>query len=238
MKLIKAVIITVTILLIIIGLTNTYTTNAAEMSGKILHVWSHDTSSSYMERHRVNKKLGKEDSYIIEQTVLAKNYSGSAGVALLEAQVSKDKFYSIYWYGGNWIMIYADKKQKNVTDLDMNNPHTYKIEVTKNKVTFYIDGDIVAEFNADIKKIDQVNCGRWDYGSTYDLYIDNVKEYWNGNIINQENFDDGTDNFYTADIYQGSGDSGEEIINAEQIPEFPFIMPVIDWITKSLGLKL
>lgn len=230
-RLVRDAVVVVTLLLILTGLSNAA---GGTLSGNVLHVWSHDMGSSYTEIHNVNRGI-KKDTYAIEQTVLAKNYSGSAGVTLLEVQVTdggRTRWYSVYWYGGNSVDVFG-----KTVNLDMSVPHTYRIEVTRNNVKFYIDGGRVKTIKKrHITKIQQVNAGRWDKGSTYDLYIDDVREYWNGDVIAQENFDDGSDDFYTSDVPRGSGDSGEEIIQSEGVPEFPFLEPVIDEVMKVLNL--
>lgn len=229
----KTIVVAAALALIYTGLSSTpwiSLAQATEISGHVLHAYSHDTSSSYTEIHVVNSRLKKNDNYTIEQTVLAANYSGSAGVVLLELQVTENgntEYYSIYWYGGNTVYIYTPHGSTNMS-LDMSQPHTYKIEATKNQVKFYIDDAQVYSTSANIKKIQQVNTGRWDENSTYDLYIDNIKEYWNGNLNSQEDFEDGSDDFYTSDAYNGSGDSGEEIIQPIGIPEYPFLEPILE----------
>ncbi|WP_456453472.1 hypothetical protein [Thermococcus sp.] len=227
---IKDVVILMSLVLILSGLPNTIA-GSSLLEGEVLHVWSHDFSSSYTEIHVVNRELDSNDVFAVEQTVLAANYSGSAGVALLEVQVTdggKTAWYSFYWYGEDRVYINGPELSIIVT-LDMSVPHTYRIEVTKERVGFYVDGSNKMTIGIrDITKIQQVNTGRWDTESVYDLYIDNIKEYWNGELIASEDFDDGKDNFYTDDHFGGNGDSGEAIISSKSVPEFPFLEQIID----------
>ena len=230
MKILKWVIIGVSLALILSGLPNALA-GGSLFSGYVLHVWSHDFSSSYTEIHVVNRELSSNDVFAIEQTVLAANYSGSAGVVLLEVQVTdsgKTAWYSFYWHGGNTVYINGPGLSISII-LDMSVPHTYRIEVTKERVNFYVDGSNKLTIGIrDITEIQQVNTGRWDEGSTYDIYIDNIKEYWNNELIASEDFDDGNDNFYTDDHLGGNGDSGEAIISSKSVPEFPFLEQIID----------
>jgi len=233
----KGFIVGMSLILLILGLPNAMADSSSFTDG-ILHVWSHDKKSSYTEIHVVGKKLGSNDTFAVEQTVLASNYSGREGVALLEVQVTdsgKTAWYSVYWYGEDRVYINGPGMSISVA-LDMSVPHTYRIEVTRERVGFYVDGSnkmIIGIKN--ITEIQQVNTGRWDKGSTYDLYIDNIKEYWNGELIASEDFDDDKDDFYTRDVLRGSGDSGEEVIPSEGVPEFPFLEPIVNELLKVLG---
>lgn len=260
MRLIKSVIVASVLILLLLGLPNAL--GSGTLSGKVLHVWSHDTSSSYTEIHTVNRDIGTGDTYAVEQTVLAKNYSGSAGVTLLDVKVEEEEwwFSSSGWYGiylqGNTVYVgysedhsYLGSTLKTV-DLDMSVPHTYRIEVAPNSIKFYIDGEMIYEYEnwlTDVTKVLEVSSGGtyndddqswdpWDKETTWDLYIDDVKEYWNGQLINEENFDDGSDDFYTDDYHSGGSGSDEEIISSEGVPEFPFLEPVIDEVVKALNL--
>ena len=235
-KFMRGAIISLSVIMIIAGIPNAY---GSPLSGTVLHAWSHDEGSSYTEIHDVNRALGSGDVYAIEQVVMAANYSGSAGVVLLEIQAKnsrgRNRWYSFYWYGKDEVVIDSPSGSQTIS-LDMSVPHTYRIEVTRNSVTFSIDGGSTkVTLNADVSKVEQINVGRWDTGSIYDLYIDNVKEYWNGQLITSEDFEDGQDNFYTDDVFRGRGDSGEEIISSEEVPEFPFLKDVIEYLSNLIG---
>lgn len=223
---IKDVVALAWLILMLAGLPNSIA-GSSLLEGKLLHVWSYDVDSSYTAVHNVDKPLNRGNVYEIEQIVRAANYSGYAGVALLEVQVSDNgstRWYSVYWYGENEVDVYGKSVQ-----LDMSVPHTYKIEVTGNEIRFYIDGNLVNGVTGrKVTGIQQVNTGRWDEESTYDLYIDNVKEYWNGELTASEDFEDGRDDFYTSNVFRGRGDSGEEIISSKDVPEFPFLEPIVD----------
>jgi hypothetical protein len=231
MKFARLGVIGITLILVLAGLGNV---SGAEISGYTLHVWSHDSKSTYIEGHDV-PKLNKQDVYAVEQVVMATNYSGTAGVALLEIKTNNGN-YGIYWYGGNTVK--AGGKELNV---DMSVLHTYKIEVdlASDEIRFYIDGNLVNTVVAAINSVQEVRTGGWDTGSSggssYDLYIDNVKEYINGQLIASEDFDDGSDDFYTSDQRPGSGDSGEEIIPSESVPEFPFLEPLFKYLSSMIG---
>jgi len=229
----SALIIGLVAVLILSGIPNAMATSSVQFSGNILHVWSHSTRSSYTEIHDVNRALSEGDIYTIEQVVMATNYSGSAGVVLLEVQAkrgTKTVWYSFYWFGGD--QVYAGDK---AVPVDMSVPHRYKIEVTRDCVKFYIDGNLVNTVTGvGITKIEQINAGRWDKKSEYDMYIDDVKEFWDGELIASENFDDGKDDFYTDDVMRGRRGSGEEIVSIIQVPEFPFLDTLIDAVSKVL----
>jgi len=233
---VKIAVPSIALVLMLVGAANV---SGAELSGKVLHVWSHDTSSSYTEIHKVNEQLNESDVFAVEQTVFATNYSGSAGVALLEIQVTnsngKSKWYSIYWFGGNKVYLYTPTSSISL-HLDMSRPHSYRIELTSSSVKFVIDSNTV-ELSADAKKIQQVNAGRWDEGSTYDMYIDNIKEYWNGKLVASEDFEDGVDNYYTSDHTSGNGDSGEEVVTSIGVPEFPFISGLVERLSSLFSME-
>jgi len=254
-KLVRDFVVITALLLILTGLSNA----AGEgMSGKVLHVYSHDQSSSYIEIHQVDNRITKRANYTVEQTVLAKNYNGSAGVTLLDVKVKQadrtTNWYGFYLQEGTVYVGYSNDHSyigstfTTIDNIDVSEPHTYRIEVTKTAIKFYIDRKMVYDYTGQkVRKVIEVSSGGtyndddqswdvWDLETTWDLYIDSVKEYWNGDLINEENFDDGSDDFYTSDAYQGYGDSGEEIISSESVPEFPFLEPLIDRIVEVLGL--
>ncbi|WP_456366962.1 hypothetical protein [Thermococcus sp.] len=233
---VKIAVPSIALILMLAGAANV---SGAELSGKVLHVWSHDTSSLYTEIHVVNRNLNDGDTFAVEQTVFAVNYSGSAGVALLEVQVTnsngKTKWYSIYWFGKDKVYLYTPTSSISL-NLGMSKPHRYRIELTKSTVKFVIDSNTI-ELPADVKKIQQVNSGRWDNDCTYDLYIDDVKEYWNGELTTSEDFEDGIDNYYTSDHTSGNGDSGEKVIESIGVPEFPFISGLVKGLSSLLSME-
>lgn len=234
-KVLRKAIIAVAGVLIFAGLIGAPALKASpgELSGGVLHVYSHDYSSYYVEVRRVNVDIREVGSYSIEQTVLASNYEGppNVGVVLLEVKTggSRGQFYSIYWYGEDSVYIYGGNNYE-IVSLDMSRPHTYMINVTTRSVYVYIDGQQVASFRLKGKTVAEVHVGRSDASVTYDLYIDNVQEYLGGSLNATENFDDGKDDFYTNDQFSGSGDSGEEVITSIGVPEYPFLQPLLDFI--------
>jgi hypothetical protein len=230
-KLTRLGIVGVSIVLILTGLSNV---TGASMSGKMLHTWSHDFNSRFFETRDVNQALNSGDNFTVEQTVFATNYSGSAKVDLLEVKATdkgKNRYYSFGWYGGNEVKIKVDTRVVKSVSVDMSKPHTYRLEVTQSDVAFYIDGTPVKDVTGrNISQIIAVNAGGWDKNSTYDLWIDNIKEYWNGKLVKSEDFEDGSDDYYTKNRASGNGNSGEEIAENSQVPEFPFLEPVLDYI--------
>jgi len=230
------------IIMIISGIPQAMANSSAAMEGNVLHVWSHDYNSGYVEVHTVDRTIRRNSVYAIKQDVMALSYSGDAGVVLLEVEVINKKgetlWLSFYWFGGNSVDIY-DGKGGTTYYLDMSVPHNYEIEVTMTSVRFYIDGEKVHEADfrnvkERIKKVTEVHTGRWVRGSTYDLYVDNVQEYWSGRCLGCEDFEDGTDDFYTSDVLLGSGDSGEEVVSCEEVPVFPFLKDIVDALVSRL----
>jgi len=233
----QVVVPVVVLILILSGLPYVFATSSEPLlSGKVLHVYSHSLNGFYMDYHIVDLSLSAGDNFTIEQAVLAANYSGSAGVALLEVQVkirkgtsTRTRWYSIYWYGGNSIMVW----NKNVS-LNMGVPHEYKITVLPNEVLFYVDGKLVDSVTARVTKIQQINLGRWADASTYDLYVDNVREYFNGDLIASDDFEDSKDDFYTG-TPSNPIDSGEDIISYQEVPEYPFLAPFVQKVENVLS---
>jgi len=238
-RLLRAAIVVLVLALVASGVPNAFATSSANLYGKVLHVWSHDMDSSYVEVHIVDRDVNSGSTYSVKQNVYATNYAGTAGAVLLEVQVEDKRkgtmWFSIYWFGRDEVEIYAGDSYTTVP-LDMSVPHNYQIEVTQRVVRFYIDGSLVYEAKYfRIIEITQVNTGRWDKESIYDLYIDNVEEYWSGRLVQSESFEDGIDNFYNADVYIGSGDSDEEIIDSEEVPVFPFLSGLLEAIENVFG---
>ncbi|ASJ07318.1 hypothetical protein A3L08_08280 [Thermococcus pacificus] len=241
---VKVAVPLIALMLILMGLGNV---SGAQMSGNVLHVWSYDMKSHYVEIHKGNKQLGNGDVFAVEQTVFVTNYSGSAYVALLEVQGTSnnnnDNTYSIYWYGENEVLLKTPTNSTTIP-LDMSKPHRYRIEMTTTSVRFVIDSTTTVEFPANVKKVQRVNSGAWDDNCTYDMYIDDVKEYWNGQLVASEDFekdedgDDNNDDYYKDDhtiSRNAYEDSGETVTDSTQVPEFPFLKPLFDYLSSVIG---
>lgn len=203
--------------------------SSGELSGNVLHVYSHDTTSSISPYRTLSLTLSSGDNYTIQQDVFATYGGGSGGVALLEVTVTENgntQWYGFWWYGGNTIYISTPQGTTTVV-VDMSAVNRFKIEVLPDNVYFYINGAKVYTYStAGITNINSVEIGAYNANSKYDLYVDNVNEYLNNTLTKQENFDDGTNNFYTGTYTYGGGDSGTEIIvaSAVPVPEAPILV--------------
>ncbi|WP_430515151.1 hypothetical protein [Pyrococcus woesei] len=111
------------------------------------------------------------------------------------------------------------------------------------KINYYIDGQLVYEesWNTpwDISYI--AAGGIFDGGKTFDLFIDNVVyTYGKGNLNNgktvSEDFEDGQDDFFTWELKGANdGKSGAEVTYSSQVPEFPFLKPLFNYLSSIIG---
>ncbi len=209
--------------------------SGAGFSGGILHVWDHDMKSSeYVYRTIQGMPLRS-----IQLDLLATNYTGSQYVNLLSIYDSFGDGWGFYWRGNNQVYVVSDDSIVAVYPLNTGNPHTYRIEVkydpflgTPDEVDYYIDGRVVYNETWDIPwAVSRVIIGGYLGGAkTFDLYLDNV--FYNGQLA--EDFDDGKDNFF-QEVTVGNGDSGAEVVNSEQVPEFPVLQYVQVAVGKVIG---
>lgn len=252
MKLARVGIVGIAVILILIGLGNV---SGAQMSGKMLHVWDHSLQSSYYVYRGVKSK---EYPISIQWDAYALNYtSGTQYVAIMAIVDSWGNAWGFFWKNGT-VVIFSDTNDPSSdipvydTKIAGSSPHTYKIEVVYDsfgwirwisKINYYIDGQLVYEesWNTpwDISYI--AAGGIFDGGKTFDLFIDNVVyTYGKGNLNNgktvSEDFEDGQDDFFTWKLKGANdGKSGAEVTYSSQVPEFPFLKPLFNYLSSIIG---
>lgn len=251
MKLARVGIVGIAVILILIGLGNV---SGAQMSGKMLHVWDHSLQSSYYVYRGVKSK---EYPISIQWDAYALNYtSGTQYVAIMAIVDSRGNAWGFFWKNGT-VVIFSDTNDPSSdipvydTKIAGSSPHTYKIEVVYDsfgrisKINYYIDGQLVYEESWNTRRdISYIAAGGiFDGGKTFDLFIDNVVyTYGKGNLNKgkrktvSEDFEDGQDDFFTWELKGANdGKSGAEVTYSSQVPEFPFLKPLFNYLSSIIG---
>ncbi len=230
----------------------------ASFNGQVLHVYSNTLNSFYEEHCRIDERVGENDVWSIEWDayVDAVDYNGDGplpeimeiGVKDPDSDNSKYGYRNVDWYGfcagkdGYVYILVRDEDDEDFvrTSYKWNSEHHYRVEITRNTVKFYIDGNLVYTVDdADNSKIYYVVAGYDEHGNIFSIYIDNVAIKKNTNTLIQENFDDGTDNAFTNDISSNDTDSGEEILETTQVNEYPtYITPIISAATLIIATTI
>jgi hypothetical protein len=223
----------------------------ANFNKQVLHVYSNTLDSFYEEHHKINKYIGNRDVWSIEWDAFvdAAKYSGDGPMPeIMEIGVkdpgpdnSEYGYKHIYWYGfyagenGHVYILakvaeaYSSEEVFIRTSYKWSTGHHYRIDVARNTVKFYIDGNLVYTVdNADNRRIYYTAAGYDEPGDIFSIYIDNVVVKKNSKTLIQEDFDDGRDNVFTNDLSSGDTDSGEEILNSTQVSEYPiYTVPIV-----------
>ncbi len=239
----------ISIVLILMGLGNV---SGAQMSGKMLHVWDHSMQSSY---HVYRQVKSNEYPLSIQWDAYAFNYTeGTQYVAIMAIEDGNGYAWGFFWKNGT-VVIFSDTDDPSsdtpvyTTDIDGSSPHTYKIGVVYdsfgwvNELDYYIDDQLVYTESWDTPTdISYIGAGGiFTGGKEFDMFIDNVVyTYAQGNLNTKktvrEDFEDGHDNFFTWEL-DGTDDgrSGAEVIDSTQVPEFPFLKPLFDYLSSIIG---
>jgi len=192
---------------------------------KALHAYDYDTNGYIVIQRNINQTLSKFTSFSIQWDAFITNYTdpNSVGVVLQEIQVNinnNPNWVSIYYYGGNTIYLSGPGLTPITYTLDMSIAHTFNITIirstaSKLDIYYYIDNNLAYSYTYSILGsatvvIYSVEGGRFSTSNTYDLYIDNVRMKDVNNIITSENFESGTDNFFTNSY--SSGNVGKTVV--------------------------
>jgi hypothetical protein len=242
MKFARLGVIGITLILVLAGLGNV---SGADMSEGVLHVWDHSLDSSYY----VYRYVGNDKPLSIQWDAIATNYTeGDQYVAIMAVIDSNGHVWGFFWRNGT-VVIFSDTSDPSSdttvkdTKIDGSSPHTYKIEIVYNKrgdikkLKYYIDGNrVYVERNtppADIRYI--AAAGIFRGGKEFDMFIDNV-EYTSSEGTISEDFEDGQDDFFAWGLAgTDDGKSGAEVLDSAQVPEFPFLEPIFDYLSSILG---
>ncbi|WP_010476942.1 hypothetical protein [Thermococcus zilligii] len=234
--------------LLLTGLGNV---SSAEMSGKVLHVWDHSLESSYTVFRQVNSS---EYPLSVQWDAYAFNYTqGTQYVAIMALLDRNGYAWGFFWKNGT-VAIFSGTSDPSgstpvYTTSDGSSSHTYRIEVVYNRrggisgLKYYIDGQLVySQSKSTPTSVSYIGAGGiFTGGKQFDLVIDNVVyTYAQGNLNNsntvREDFEDGEDNFFTWELVgTNDGKSGAEIVDSTQVPEFPFLKPLFDYLSSIIG---
>ncbi|ALV63706.1 hypothetical protein ADU37_CDS20070 [Thermococcus sp. 2319x1] len=244
MKFARPGIIGVTLILVLAGLNNV---SGAQISGKMLHVWDHSLESSYY----VYRYVGNDKPLNIQWDAIVTNYNtGDQYVAIMAVIDDSGYAWGFFWRNGTVVIFSntgdpsSDTPVKD-TNVDGSSLHTYRIEVVYNKrgkvkkLVYYIDDNkVYTEPDAPPGNIRYIAAaGIFRGGKEFDMFIDNVEYTYSEGTIS-EDFEDGQDDFFVWGLAgTDDGKSGAEVVDSAQVPEFPFLEPIFDYLSSIVGLN-
>ncbi|ASJ01195.1 hypothetical protein [Thermococcus gorgonarius] len=240
---VKVAVPIITLVLVLMGLGNV---SSAEMSGQMLHVWDHSLDSSYYVYRQVNSS---EYPLSIQWDAYAFNYTqGTQYVAIMALVDSNGRAWGFFWKNGT-VAIFSGTSDPSgstpvYTTSDGSSPHTYRIEVVYNpnnnklkNLLYYIDGQLVYSQSKNTpQSISSIEAGGiFSGGKQFDLYLDNVV-YTYAQGEKTEDFEDGQDDFFEWEpVGTDDGKSGAKVTDNTQVPEFPFLEPLFDYLASIIG---
>jgi len=210
----------------LLGPANTSATISVTLN-KALHVYDYDTNSYIVIQRNINQGLSKSTSFSIQWYAFITNYTNlnSVSIILQEIQVNINNipnWVNITYRGGNTVYLSGPGLTPRAYTLDMSIAHTFNITIirstaSKLDIYYYIDNNQAYSYTYSISGsatvvIYSVEGGRYSTSNTYDLYIDNVRMKDVNNIITNEDFESGTDNFFTNSNTSPSGNVGKTVV--------------------------